>query len=284
MPGSRWFSRGWTLQELIAPKERHFYDVDWEAIPEWPDLLQTFAQAGNLPVAILEDRDQLPYISVADRMAMASRRTTTRSEDMAYCLFGIFDVNLLILYGEGARKAFRRLQLEIMATNPFDHSIFAWSADRSDSGLLASSPSDFANTSSIGDWSKRAIDSLLVPFSMTNVGLSFNCSLVDEPEEEDFSVPDEGPITYALAPLLCDLVDDESSRLCLNLQCIPQYDFFVNGDSLPAYRRVKCSEWMLVPRAALANAEFGTIVVLEDEQFRFLKHPPPNGGLIRMLR
>lgn len=203
---SRWFSRGWTLQELIAPKKRYFYDENWEIIPGGSDLLQILAKAGNLPVKILEDRDQLSDISVANRMAMASKRTTTRGEDMAYCLFGIFDVNLPILYGEGAKKAFRRLQLEIMTTSPFDHSIFSWRADRSDSGLLASSPSDFANTPSI----QHLVSYLSVPFSMTNLGLSISCTLTDMQEGERVAPSrSAGSIHHVLAPLQCDIVDDE---------------------------------------------------------------------------
>ncbi|CAH0054339.1 unnamed protein product [Clonostachys solani] len=264
---SRWFSRGWTLQELIAPKKRHFYDDNWEVIPGGADLLQTLAQAGNLPVTILEDRNQLPNISIADRMVMASKRTTTRGEDMAYCLFGIFDVNLPILYGEGAKKAFRRLQLEIMATSPFDQSIFAWRADRPDSGLLASSPSDFADTPSIMHWVSKSF----IPFSMTNVGLSISCTLADVPEEEDTSpsAPSR-KIDYVLAPLQCDLADDVSSSVCLYLKYDPECHFRVNDKWLPAHRRVKCSEWKLLPHKAIFHANLKPIVVLEDEQFRLV--------------
>ncbi|CAH0023017.1 unnamed protein product [Clonostachys rhizophaga] len=265
---SRWFSRGWTLQELIAPKKRRFYDNNWEVIPGGADLLQTLAQVGNLPVTILESRDQLLNISVANRMAMASKRTTTRGEDMAYCLFGIFDVNLPILYGEGAKKAFHRLQLEIMATDAFDQSIFAWCADRSDSGLLASSPSEFENTPSIRH---------LVPsahFSMTDLGLSISCALAYMQEGERVApTRSAGSFHHVLAPLQCDIVDDESYYLCLYLEYVTICRFIVNDKWLPAYRRVKCSEWKLIPRQTIEqHAVLKTIVVLEDEQFRLLRH------------
>ncbi|VUC26221.1 unnamed protein product [Clonostachys rosea] len=265
---SRWFSRGWTLQELIAPQERHFFDVNWDEIPWGADLLRTLSRAGNVAVDVLEHRHNLPNISVAERMTMASKRSTTRGEDMAYCLFGIFDVNLPILYGEGAKKAFRRLQLEIMAASPLDQSIFAWrGADRSNSGLLANSPSDFASTPSI--YFPRY--GRLVPFSMTNMGLSITCTLVDVPEEKDItpSRPNK-KIRRVLAPLQCHPGANESSSFCLYLESMAELRFHINDKWLPAYRRVRCSEWKLVPRETIAHAKSETIIISEDKQLEAL--------------
>jgi hypothetical protein len=87
-------------------------------------------------------------------------------EDMAYCLMGILNVNMPILYGEGPRKAFRRLQEEFMK-NSFDYSLFAWTSCYAESGLLAQSPADFTDMSKLGFWSP----SMLTPFQMTNLGL-----------------------------------------------------------------------------------------------------------------
>lgn len=64
------------------------------------------------------------YVSIANRMSWMAKRHTTRSEDMAYSMLGIFDVNMPLLYGEG-KKAFVRLQEEIMKDSD-DHSLFAW--------------------------------------------------------------------------------------------------------------------------------------------------------------
>ena len=106
--------------------------------------------------------------SIAQRMSWASLRITTRSEDTAYCLLGIFDVNMPMLYGEG-EKAFLRLQEEIIKHSD-DHSIFAWPIHRDNQpGLLADSPSAFANCQNMGRMNVRAVSS---PYSLTNRGLS----------------------------------------------------------------------------------------------------------------
>jgi hypothetical protein len=73
---------------------------------------------------------------------LAARRVTTRDEDIAYCLMGLFNVHMPIIYGEGLQKAFKRLQWEIIKMSP-DETLFAWHADRETSGLLADSPADF---------------------------------------------------------------------------------------------------------------------------------------------
>ncbi|RYP71344.1 hypothetical protein DL769_004712 [Monosporascus sp. CRB-8-3] len=121
----RWFSRGWTLQELIAPGEMEFYDKNWQILGNKRMLLDQLASATGIPIAVLRNCDP-SLASVAQRMSWASKRKTTRIEDVAYCLMGIFDVNMPLLYGEG-QKAFIRLQEEIMKYSD-DHSLFAWKA------------------------------------------------------------------------------------------------------------------------------------------------------------
>lgn len=121
--GSVWFSRGWTLQELIAPAEVLFYDRNWSLLGTRASLGTYIEKASGIEQRILLTR-RFDDVSVAKKMSWASRRVTTRLEDEAYCLMGIFNVNMPALYGEG-RKAFIRLQEEILKqTN--DHSIFAW--------------------------------------------------------------------------------------------------------------------------------------------------------------
>ncbi|KAI9713593.1 MAG: hypothetical protein M1820_000975 [Bogoriella megaspora] len=124
---SRWFKRGWTLQELIAPPKLLFYSHEWEEIGELgrneSDLIKLEAIT-RIRARVLRHETPLVDISVAERMSWAARRMTTRDEDIAYCLLGIFDVNMPLLYGEG-KKAFIRLQEEIMKTSD-DTSIFAW--------------------------------------------------------------------------------------------------------------------------------------------------------------
>ncbi|KAK4120302.1 HET-domain-containing protein [Parathielavia appendiculata] len=123
---SRWFERGWTLQELIAPNDVEFYNADWGLIGEKkdPQLLPIISRASLVDECVLGLAVELQDVSVAKKMYWASRRRTTRKEDGAYCLMGLFDVNMPLLYGEGG-KAFARLQQEI-AKATADQSILAW--------------------------------------------------------------------------------------------------------------------------------------------------------------
>lgn len=103
-------------------------------------------------------------------MSWASQRQTTRSEDIAYCLLGIFDVNMALLYGEGGKKAFFRLQLEIIKSSN-DDSIFAWTdPDLPISGMLAPWPSAFANSGDIRTFA-RPQQRHQRPWTWTNLGL-----------------------------------------------------------------------------------------------------------------
>ncbi|KAI6016531.1 heterokaryon incompatibility protein-domain-containing protein [Pisolithus marmoratus] len=119
-----WFSRGWTLQELIAPKEVEFFNKNWVSIGTKQDLTSTLEDITRIPSEVLSERVAGQYPSVAQIMSWAADRKTTRVEDRAYSLLGLFDVNMPMLYGEGS-KAFQRLQLGIIRVSS-DHSIFAW--------------------------------------------------------------------------------------------------------------------------------------------------------------
>ena len=78
-----------------------------------------------LPPKVLADNTKIRECCVVERMSWAAMRSTQRPEDVAYCLLGIFNVNMAILYGEGEAGAFRRLQDEIIK-NSFDQTLFAW--------------------------------------------------------------------------------------------------------------------------------------------------------------
>lgn len=122
-PPSR-FTRGWTLQELIAPANVTFFDSQWKARGNKTSLATELSTITNIDVCLLEGSRSLEYFSVAQRMSWAASRVTTRIEDTAYCLMGLFDINMPLLYGE-EEKAFRRLQEEIIRSTT-DLSIFAW--------------------------------------------------------------------------------------------------------------------------------------------------------------
>ncbi|KAI8948868.1 HET-domain-containing protein [Xylaria longipes] len=135
---SRWFRRGWTLQELIAPANMQFFDKAY---------------------------------SVHTKMVWASRRTTTRAEDRAYSLMGLFDVNMPLLYGEGGERAFERLQDEIIKrTN--DQSILLHGSKHY-INHLAKSPDDFTSFYKFMK-SERDYD---LPFQKTSDGIDVSLGL-----------------------------------------------------------------------------------------------------------
>ena len=139
---SRWFTRGWTLQELIAPSSLEFYAADWSFLGTKSELKTLISQITGISVGSL-DADGVSHVCAAERMHWASHRQTAREEDMAYALMGIFDVNMPMLYGEGLNKAFGRLQEEILKKNE-DHSLFLFNPhDLSTLEPLAQSPSEF---------------------------------------------------------------------------------------------------------------------------------------------
>ncbi|KAK0646894.1 heterokaryon incompatibility protein-domain-containing protein [Cercophora newfieldiana] len=174
---SRWFTRGWTLQELIAPQDVRFYTASWAFIAsrERDDVFRDLiTQTTGIPNSVLERgsccpspdpkpnwdglrrtcqtcdqdvglilADALSCHSIAERMSWAATRQTTRVEDRAYSLLGLFGVSMPLLYGEGNR-AFLRLQEEIIKISD-DHTILAFktSDDRAEDRLLAQSPGDF---------------------------------------------------------------------------------------------------------------------------------------------
>ena len=167
---SSWLERGWTLQELIAPDHIVFYDSHWNEIGPLKRLYKDVAKVTGIDEHYLAPRSRFRiWPSVATRMSWASRRHTSREEDIAYCLLGIFDVNMPLLYGEGAEKAFVRLQTEIMKDSD-DESLFAWVSDQSHSSLFAGRPSYFANSGDIAvPPHRRGISR--PPYSTTNRGL-----------------------------------------------------------------------------------------------------------------
>ncbi|KAL9628229.1 MAG: hypothetical protein Q9204_006020 [Flavoplaca sp. TL-2023a] len=176
--GSAWFTRGWTLQELLAPKEVMFFDLDWKLIGNKnrsyhgrslnPDISDV--------TGISDDNLRHPPTSqcVARKLSWVSKRSTTRVEDMAYCMLGLCSVNMPLLYGEG-QKAFLRLQSEIIKQSD-DESIFAWFCDEEGrstffmSGLVAPSPRCFAESGQIV--TPPYLDRKQ-PYSQTNKGLAY---------------------------------------------------------------------------------------------------------------
>ncbi|KAM7189310.1 Heterokaryon incompatibility protein (HET) domain containing protein [Naviculisporaceae sp. PSN 640] len=183
----RWFTRGWTLQELIAPTSVEFYDQAWRYRGDKSKFTTLISHITNIEEHVLWGTKGLETTPVARKMAWAAHRSTTREEDLAYCLLGIFGVNLPLIYGEGS-KAFLRLQEEIIKQTS-DLSIFCWRArSQPDNigddtapgkfrGVLATSPSEFQ------DAKKHILDSLvgteaMPEYTMTNKGVRINIPLL----------------------------------------------------------------------------------------------------------
>ncbi|KAG8805657.1 hypothetical protein FRC17_005403 [Serendipita sp. 399] len=181
-----WFTRGWTLQELLAPRQFAFYSKGWKQI--------TRSNSEKGPIGEVDQKEakgeaslwvQVASITgidignllnfepglrdISKRMKWAARRKTTRIEDMAYCLIGIFNINLSIAYGE-KEGAFYRLQVEILQ-NSDDVSLFDWQGPRSiHNSMLAASPACFSEALGL-----RKITLLPASddptFAQTNVGI-----------------------------------------------------------------------------------------------------------------
>ena len=177
---AKWWERGWTLQELLAPKTLEFFNSDWKSIGYKDGLHEIITAIVGIEQNYLSGKSDVEEASIAKRMSWAASRKTTREEDIAYSLIGIFDVNMAMLYGEGATRAFVRLQEEIMRMNE-DQSIFAWvkrrtAAEAPDSyhGLLADSPKNFKHTGDVVPYTSSGDNK---PSTMTARGLSLTLPL-----------------------------------------------------------------------------------------------------------
>ena len=195
MMNSAWFDRGWTLQELIAPAAAEFYDRDWNHIQSKSHLLTELCSKTGIPEDVLAGRASPSQCSIAQRMSWAAERETTRVEDRAYCLLGIFEVAMAQIYGE-REKAFLRLQRTI-AQQSKDESIFAWSMgleqnEKDYTGLFAPSPSSYRDCSNIvctrGSTGfpetngELSITLRTSPYSMDTFYATLNCTYIANPD------------------------------------------------------------------------------------------------------
>ncbi|KAL9032365.1 MAG: hypothetical protein Q9180_006543 [Flavoplaca navasiana] len=202
---SQWFLRGWTLQELLAPDRLLFYDRDWNFLGNKHDLANQISAAIGIEEKYIRDRGLIYKASIATRMSWACKRKTARPEDEGYCLLGLFGVHLPLLYGEG-RNAFLRLQYEI-ARQSSDESLFAWHSNDPQSGIFATSPSNFAQTGGYHPLTGPDLDR--APYSITNRGLAIEAELtilpfrhLKPPKGCQFT-SEASLYTYGLMPLHC---------------------------------------------------------------------------------
>jgi hypothetical protein len=144
---SEWFTRGWTLQELLAPSYMEFYEQHWRYMGTKNSLADALAYLTGIDKQYLTRQKSIMTASVATRMSWIASRTTTLVEDVAYSMLGIFSVNMAPLYGEGV-KAFMRLQKTLMEEST-DESIFAWTVQKD--GLLRC----FTRRGQVPTWSPK---------------------------------------------------------------------------------------------------------------------------------
>ncbi|KAK5077403.1 hypothetical protein PMZ80_011240 [Knufia obscura] len=109
---SEWFDRGWTLQELIAPQAVEFFSVEGKKLGDKMSLEGPIHQVTGIPIDALRGKP-LAQFDEQERLSWTARRETTIEEDAVYCLLGIFDTHMPLIYGEGRQKALARLQREI---------------------------------------------------------------------------------------------------------------------------------------------------------------------------
>ena len=183
----KWFTRGWTLQELIASRKLVFFDQDFRQLGTRQRFAETISTFTGIPQRYLLYNHGFRETCVGQRMSWVSQRDTIREEDIAYCLLGIFDVNMPLIYGEGQKKAFVRLQEHIIAQSD-DETIFAWQtipkfADPEVAnpkgaktriasklrGILAEDPTEFWN----GGRLRRSSELDRPPHAFSNRGLAF---------------------------------------------------------------------------------------------------------------
>jgi hypothetical protein len=277
---SLWFSRGWTLQELLAPRRMIFYTSTWVAIGSKLGLCEDIQKITRIDIEYLRARDgEFRSASVAKRMSWAARRNTTRTEDMAYCLLGIFDIHMPLLYGEGARS-FLRLQEEIMKRSD-DESLFAWglqphistynlpwlqvSLPRSqDAGLLAPSPYAFRESGNMVPY--QTSSGARKPFGMSNMGLQIELPMA-RLQSAHWETTD---IYFGL--LSCKQVDKADLNPGVLLRQMPaQSDRFsrIGGDHLYSLPLLESA----LSTNLTANLLKRSIFVLSIQQTQTLKQP-----------
>lgn len=215
----RWFTRGWTLQELVACGDLRIYDKGWNFVGSRREFSAVISSITNIDENVLRGEKTVQSFSIATRMSWAARRQTARTEDLAYCLLGIFDVNMPLIYGEG-KRAFRRLQEEIVKRSN-DLTIFAWDRDGQESlswGLFALSPNDFKDSKDIRPYSRQYVDP---EFAMTNKGLRM--------DDFNYLKYNTKTMVYFIALGKREITADKYDDFCLELRKIGPDSFARSG-------------------------------------------------------
>lgn len=297
--GSKWFTRAWTLQELLAPSSiqirdepgeepgqefvgMEFFSANWKSLGSKLDLKNIISSTTGIAQEYLTGASNLASASISMRMSWAAERRATRAEDIAYSLLGIFDVNMPLLYGEGKVKAFRRLQEEIMKISE-DETLFAWesselTANPSSGDALASDPRDFSEAR---DLLPFASDDHVIPYALTHRGLRI---WLQTHLYSDMIRPIRSPIMlrspfklYA-AVLRCHLAHDFNNVVVIPLSHLTANlyirDTTTNVGLLPVRL---LSQFRPIEEVYIRNSRITSISNSVRRRFGFLIKPLPRG-------
>jgi hypothetical protein len=201
-----WMGRGWTLQELLAPRRIKIFDKNWMPMTDGrndkeTNVTWTLARATGIPRPVIQSFEPSPH-RVDERMIWAAKRITSRDEDVAYSLMGIFDVSLQIAYGEGGDRAFCRLIEAIMQAG--DHSVLNWvgeAAKHHSSTAIPRSPQGFL------DRGRTLTSSTFLEggLEMTMTSLGLRVPLVILPLAVIFTDDQRSALGYDTVELQCPL-------------------------------------------------------------------------------
>lgn len=249
LANSRWFTRGWTLQELLAPTKIVFFSKTWMRLADIgmggddKEILRKLSGITNIAKDVISGEKDPKRVTTSGRISWVAKRNTTRDEDLAYCLMGLFDVHMPILYGEGLKKAFMRLQLEIIKRSS-DETIFAWRANKATSCFLASSPADFKQSCTV--LPREVEDDMAVrDFAMTNIGIAIDTVLIKPPASFLGSIPGSHDC-LAIMPIGAGMPNGESnSRHRIGL--FMKWELQNTIQKRRIYRRVHCNDFYLRP-------------------------------------
>jgi hypothetical protein len=204
---SVWFTRGWTLQELLLPYNLVFLDRHFNQFGTKDGLRNEISTITGIPIASLTNQGALSCATAAQMFCWASERKTTRIEDRAYCLLGLFHINMPLLYGEG-EEAFERLQKEILLQRR-DETIFAWTAScdfTPHAFALAPSPECFRASGAIRGTKRAKLGARQLDrpqCNFTSKGLEFHIPMPIDWWSEKVNHSHLGNLHFAVVQLAC---------------------------------------------------------------------------------
>jgi hypothetical protein len=298
---SEWFFRGWTLQELLAPRKMNFYDTNWTYMGTKDSLAQEIENITGISPAYLTNAVPFRDACIATKMSWMAGRKTTREEDIAYGMLGIFSVFLAPRYGEGM-TAFMRLQQNLQ-TRTSDESLYAWRMPQPSDvksfgiernpgmtwgpgewGLLAPTPHWFRGCGNVtidgGPWINRTVDS----FRPTPEGLRMEVFLSPSERKRMYTAMALGytlicsfPAVFyvrsmayvkdnAVFPLNCweRTADGRMAAVAIRLGVLPSA-----SRSGQNFKRVRCEERLLTHKYTSSSRYPGRPGVLLQPKIRY---------------